>query len=289
MVYWGWLVLRVAARLLPAVVLEPLATVIAGAALLVWPRGRRAMLRNYRRVLPGVSRWAHLRLAWRALANYLRYLVAFARFGDESPARVALLVDDRGNIERLKRYLEQGRGAVLALPHLGNWDVGATALSRAGIPLMVVGERFGDERVDREVFGRRAKFGLEVVTLGSAMPSIARRLKGGGVVALLVDRPLRAGGVTVDVFGHRTRIPEGAARLALLTGAKVIPVASPMLSGGRVRIDADFGVECPSAGSETERVEALSQAMMRAIERFIRAYPDQWYMFREFWPETGAR
>jgi lauroyl/myristoyl acyltransferase len=283
--YWGWLLLRAAARVLPTGVADLLARPIAAAVLLAWPRGRRAMLRNYRHVLPGASRWKRTSLAWRAMANYLRYLVAFARVGDEPTSCLALRTDDGGAIERLKRHLESGRGAVLALPHLGNWDTGAAALSAAGVPLMVVGERFGDTRVDREVFRRRARLGIEVLPLRTALPSVARRLKAGGVVALLVDRPLRDDGVEVEFFGAPVRIPEGAARLALRTGAKVVPVAVPMLRGGRVRILADFGIENPGDRDDAAAVTALSQAMMRSLEGFIRQFPDQWYMFRDFWAE----
>ncbi|MCS7295020.1 MAG: acyltransferase, partial [Dehalococcoidia bacterium] len=83
-------------------------------------------------------------------------------------------------------------------------------------------------------------------------------------------------------------IPEGAARLALKTGAKIVPVAAPTLPGGRVRILADFGLEPPAASDEETAVVALSQAMMRSIEGFIRQYPEQWYMFRDFWPEGAT-
>ncbi len=289
MIYWGWLLLRAAARVLPSGVAELLARPTAAAVLLAWPRGRRAMLRNYARVLPNASRWRRTKLAWRAMTNYLRYLVEFARMGDEPADRLALRADDGGAIERLKRHLESGRGAVLALPHLGNWDLGAAALSAAGVPLMVVGERFGDERVDRAVFRRRARLGIEVLPLRGSMPSVARRLKAGGVVALLVDRPLREGGVEVEFFGARARVPEGAARLALRTGAKVVPAAVPMLSRGRVGILADFGLETPANRDDPAGVAALSQAIMRSLEGFIRRYPDQWYMFRDFWPEEQPR
>jgi len=286
--YWGWLLLRLTASVLPPAVVNAMAPAVAAAVLLAWPRGRRAMLRNYGRVLPQASRWTRFRTAWRAMANYLRYLVAFARFGSEPADRLALRVDDGGAIERLKRHLETGRGAVLALPHLGNWDLGAAALCAAGVPLAVVGERFGDPRVDREVFRRRERLGVEVLPLSAAMPSVVRRLRAGGVVALLVDRPLREGGVAVEFFGARARIPEGAARLALKTGAKIVPVAAPTLPGGRVRILADFGLEPPAASDEETAVVALSQAMVRSIEGFIRQYPEQWYMFRDFWPEGAT-
>ena len=278
MQYLAWRLTTSAAERLPPRLSYGLAALAGTAAFYLWRRGRKASERNFRRVLPAAPAREVRRVARRSFVNYCQYLAEFARL-PSLPAgeRREALSDD----EPLRRLLESPRpnGVVIVLPHLGNWDLGAAAVAARGLPLTVVGERFGDPRLDRLVFGQREELGVRVVPLGSPAPSLLRTLRGGGAVALLIDRPLREGGVPVTFFGAEARVPDGPARLALRSGATVVAAAAPRIGPGRVRLLAEFDLE-RGAGSPEE----LTQRMMEACERFVSAYPDQWYMFRDFWP-----
>lgn len=280
MQYLAWRLTTAAAERLPPRVSNALAAGAGITAYYAWRKGRRAAERNFRRVLGADSARARdaQRLARRSFVHYCQYLAEFARLPSLSAAeRRAALVDE----EPLQRLLEtpRPRGVVIALPHLGNWDLAAAAVAARGLSLAVVGERFGDARLDRLVFGQRERLGIRVVPLGTPAPSLLRTLRDGGAVALLIDRPLRRGGAPVRFFGAETRVPDGPARLALRTGAAVVAAAAPRVGPGRVRLLAEFGLE-QEAGSPA----SLTQRIMDACERFVSAYPDQWYMFRDFWP-----
>ena len=105
-------------------------------------------------------------------------------------------------------------------------------------------------------------------------------------LAILIDTPVDSGGVEVNFFGERTMVPAGPARIALRTGARVIPVALPRASGTSDQLIAmaDFDVRVTRTGDDERDVQALTQRIFAAHERFIRAYPDQWYIFRRMWP-----
>jgi KDO2-lipid IV(A) lauroyltransferase len=94
----------------------------------------------------------------------------------------------------------------------------------------------------------------------------------------------------VDFFGAPVEVPAGPARLALATGATVIPAAFPRIDrrSNAISVMAEFIVPGEVTEGEPEPVVALTQAIMRAHERFIHAYPEQWYMFREMWPRGVA-
>jgi lauroyl/myristoyl acyltransferase len=85
-------------------------------------------------------------------------------------------------------------------------------------------------------------------------------------------------------------VPAGPARLALRTGAAVVPAAFARARPRQPEVVTltDFDVQYNRTGDEAQDVTNLTQRIMWAQERFIRRYPDQWYMFREMWPQPGA-
>lgn len=290
--YRGWQLASAVLSRLPLRVSYALAAAIGNATYYWWPRGRRAMHANFRRVLPEADRRAVQRIARLSLVNYCRYLVDFIRSPAMTPAGLIAAVHEEGEFAALDAALAEGHGAVVVCMHFGNWDFGAGATAARGYPLTVVAETFADARLDRLVVGARERLGMKVARMEHAGPSLLRALKAGGVLALLVDRPLPDNGVPVTFFGRTVHLPAGPARLALRSGARVIPTAFVRLAPHRpdVRVFCDFSITNPATGDRDADVQALTQAVVTAHERFIRRDPAQWYMFRTMWPASpGAR
>ena len=260
------------------------AGLVGGAWYYLWPEGRRVMARNYERVLPQATAAERRRVARRSVANYFRYVLEFAGTGRLSPAqRLAVAVEAPGFAD-LERALERGKGALVAPMHFGNWDLGAISATARGYPLTVVGETFEDPRLDALIVGGREALGVRLVKMERAGPSLLRALRRNEMVAILIDRPLRAGGVRVRFFGEEVEVPEGPARLALRTGATAAAVAFPRRGDGRIDVFARFAFDFEPSGDAERDVRDLTQAIMSAHEEYVRRWPEQWYMFREFWP-----
>jgi lauroyl/myristoyl acyltransferase len=96
--------------------------------------------------------------------------------------------------------------------------------------------------------------------------------------------------VKVRFFGEELEVPAGPARLALLTGASVVPTAFVRLDPKRqeVRTLADFSIDYLPSGNAADDVRNLTQAIMDIHEGYIRRYPEQWYQFREMWAGRSA-
>jgi KDO2-lipid IV(A) lauroyltransferase len=277
-------------RRLPLRASYAIAVAAGWAGYYLWPRGRRAMHRNYRRVLPTATPGEIRRVSRQSLVNYCKYLADFVRFPSRSTAEIVAAVESGDAFEQLDLALAAGNGAVVVCMHFGNWDLGAGATAGRGYPVTVVAETFSDPRLDRMVVGARERLGMQVVKIEKTSPSLLRVLKRNEVLALLVDRPVPGEGVQVSFFGAPVEVPVGPARLALRTGAKVVPVAFERVSawGQDVRATADFSIELPSTGDTERDIQVLTQAIVDAHARFIRRRPDQWYMFREMWPRRRA-
>lgn len=244
------------------------------------------MRENFARVLGTRDRAAVDRAGRASLAGYLRYVVDFMslqRNGWQPPR----LVGEEAFAE-LDRLLARGKGAVVVCMHYGNWDAGAAAAAARGYPVAVVAESLGDPRLDEEVLGTREQLGMQVIRLERAGPSMVRALRRNGLLALLIDRPVPGEGVAVEFFGEEVQVPAGPARLALATGAALVPVAFRRLDGegDAFAIEGDFSI-VPCENGSDGCVRELTQRVMRAHERFIRAEPTQWYMFRELWTRRG--
>jgi lauroyl/myristoyl acyltransferase len=282
--YLTWRLMSALLRRLPLRVAYAVAALCGSMAFFLVPRLRKTTTRNFQRVLPAASGDTVRATARASVVNYCRYLVDFARASGRQPRLPAC---EAGDAFARLRCLTATRGAVIVPMHFGNWDAGAAAATKAGFPLTAVADRFNDPRLDREVFGARERLGMRIVPIDSAGPAIVRPLRKGGLLALLIDKPTPGDGVAVPFFGADTHVPSGPARLALLTGAAIVPVAFPRLAGrsDRIGVLADFGIDtCPTGDPEAD-VYRITAAVMAAHERYLRSYPDQWYMFREMWPD----
>ncbi len=290
MQYWLWRIVTALVAPLPARAGYAIAVVAGTVWYYAWPRGRRSMYRNYGRVLGDASSVEIRRMAKRSLINYCRYLADFVRFPSLSRGEIVELVTGRESFAALDDALGHGKGAIIVCTHFGNWDIGAGAAAARGYPVTVVAETFSDPRLDRMVLDSRERLGMHVIKMEKAGPSMLRVLKQNGLLALLIDRPVPGQGVRVKFFGEDVEVPAGPARLALRSGAAVVPAAFARVRANAIAVETltDFSVTWEASGDEDEDVRRITQSIMTAHEGFIRRYPEQWYMFRELWPRDGA-
>ena len=236
---------------------------------------RRASLDNYAAVLgadrddPRVAR-----VARRAFQNYGRMLMDFLLLGSLSKEELGSRMSHDGR-EHLDEALGRGRGVIMAVPHMGSWDMAGSYAASLGYRVWAVAEKFPGSLNDA-VVSTRQRFGLNVIALGrSAVRAITDALGGNGVVALVCD--LEQGpGVPVRFFGRRAIVPGGPAAIALTTGAAVITAAPYASSPGHYHVHLDPPLSWPA----TETKEGLMQRVIARFEEFIRERPDQWYAFR---------
>jgi lauroyl/myristoyl acyltransferase len=236
---------------------------------------RRAALDNYAAALgrertdPEVAR-----VARRAFQNYGRMLMDFVLMGSLTPEQLIERVTLEGR-DHLDAALERGRGAIMAVPHMGSWDLAGSYAGAVGYKISAVTERFPGSLNDAVVQARR-RFGMNVIMLGrSAVRALTEALRDNHIVALLCD--LEQGpGLDVRFFGRRAIVPGGPAALALKTGAALMPANQYTTSPGRLRIHLDSALSL----SEGETKEHVMQRVIDRFEDFIRERPEQWYAFR---------
>ena len=199
---------------------------------------RRAALDNYAAALGRDRSDADVaRVARRAFQNYGRVLMDFVLMGSLTREEV-LERNSADGREHLDAALATGKGAIMAVPHMGSWDMAGSYAAALGDPIAAVAERFPGSLYEAVVRTRK-KFGLEVIMLGrSAVRAITEALRTNHIVALLCD--LEQGpGVEVSFFGRRALVPGGPAAIALKTGAALMPACQYAVGAGRYRVHLD--------------------------------------------------
>ncbi|MFD9435849.1 phosphatidylinositol mannoside acyltransferase [Streptomyces sp. NPDC060002] len=255
---------------------------------LAWKRrgkGVRRLESNYARVLPDASPERLAELSRAGMRSYLRYWMESFRLPAWSAERVGKAFEAE-DLHHLTDGIASGRGVILALPHMANWDLaGAWLTTELRTPFTTVAERLKPETLYDRFVAYREGLGMEVLphSGGTAFGILARRLRDGGLVCLVAERDLSASGVEVDFFGDTATMPAGPALLAQQTGALLLPVTlwyddSPVMRG---RVHPP--VEVPESGTRADKTSVMTQSLADAFATGIADHPEDWHMLQRLW------
>lgn len=254
----------------------------------VSPHRRAVVAGNLRHVVgPAASDAELARIVRRGFSSYGRYWTESAILVARNRALFAAATDMVGRAH-LDEAIARGDGVILALPHIGSWDVGGAYLVEQGIPLTGVAEVAEPLELFAWFVARRAALGLTALPLGSgAAAQLLREIHRGGVVALLADRDILGDGVEVELFGARARLPRGPALLALRSGAPLLPCAVYQLPHGRYQMVVRPAISASRKGRLRDDVAALTQVVAHELEELIRPAPEQWHVFQPNWTRSS--
>ena len=275
-------VLGAALRVVPAPVLR---AAVDGVSLAAWALAsgrRRATAANYAALFPSPPQAPKVRrLVRQAFKQYGRMSLEFFTLTQIADADLLASTQVSGQ-QYLDEALARGHGAILVSPHLGNWDLAARVCLALGYPLTAVVEDDWSAEFAGQV---RQRNGLRVVARARSLRPIRRALARNEPVALLCD-VVPPGGHAVEVCfaGQRAYLPAGPARLALASGAPLLPFAVLTPAGGQRSASGDPLIYPPAshghASSQQEQVRQMTQELACRFERLIKEHPEQWYAFR---------
>ena len=268
---------------------RPVATgvaALAGVTLAeLWRSRRPVVRRNLRRVLgPEVGEATLDKVVARAFDSYARYWVESATLGGLRNDEVDAAFSIEG-FEALRLEVARGQGALVALPHVGSWEVGGRWLAQQGYPMTTVGELLEPPELFEWFTSKRASLGLTVLPPGpKTTVRLLDTLRDGGVVGLLADRDVVGSGVSAEFFGEVTTLPGGPALLALRSGAPIFTCAIYQEGGGRYHAIMNPPISPDRSGRLREDVMRLTATVTAELEGLIRRAPEQWHLFQPNWP-----
>jgi len=244
-------------------------------------KGVQRLRSNLSRTQPGMTALDLDLLVIEAMRSYMRYWCDTFRFPDWSKERILGTVTFNDE-SILMDAVAAGKGAIVTLPHCGNYDHAAAYFCARGAKIVTVAEHLKPEKLFKKFMQYRSDFGMESLPLdGRVIPTLMQRIRSGCVIALAADRDLSRSGIDVTFFGGPARMPAGPALLAIRTGA---PLISAYVSYTPTGIHIDFTrIELPNKASETEQVAALVQKSADLFAEGIAKYPQDWHMMQRIW------
>jgi lauroyl/myristoyl acyltransferase len=278
----GWRILR----LLPERTAQALFARVADAVHRRGGAGVRRLRDNLAVVRPDLDAPALDELTHAAVRSYLRYWCETFQMPswpvDEVVSRLHPVRE-----HLVRDAYAQGRGVVVPIPHMANWDWAGAWACGTGMPLMTVAERVRPERLYDAFVAHRARMGMQVLPLTGGepvLPALVSWVRSGGLVCLLGDRDLTGAGLEVELCGHRVRMPGGPALLARRTGAPLVPV-TPHYEGADMVLT--FHPPVPHAPGRAGLV-AMTQGIADAFSTALREHPQDWHMMQPFFADDPA-
>jgi KDO2-lipid IV(A) lauroyltransferase len=249
-------------------------------------RPRRVALRNLAIAFPDKDDSERTEILRRSLRNLGR-MVAEVCHLDELTAdsvRRYVRIPDWDAWQRAVESTRE-RGAVILTGHVGNWELLAYAHGLLGAPVTLVHRPIRNAAIDEFIVRLRARAGTRSIGKHAAAKAALRALRNREMVAIPADQnQSRRSGVFVSFFGLPASTTAGPARLAMMTGAPIIPVF--LLREGETeihRLEVQSPIELAGGADRDADVVENTQRCTSVIEDVVRRHPDQWVWFHKRW------
>jgi KDO2-lipid IV(A) lauroyltransferase len=252
-------------------------------------RLRRVGHRNLEMALPALSAPERDRIV-RGVFRHLGWqLVEFCRMTRYTPENTRHWIRTEG----LEHYLAakaRGKGVLVVTGHLGAWELSSFYHSLMGYTMCMVARPLDNRRLDRFVNCIRCLHGNRVLPKDEFARGLLRAMRAGQTVGLLMDTNMTPPqGVFVDFFGMQACTASGVARVALKTGAAVLP-GFMLWEPKEGKYVLHFGAELnfKRSGNFEQEILAATQQCAHLTEDWIRRYPDQWLWIHRRWKTRPA-
>ena len=230
-----------------------------------------------------------LKQVYTGLGRQLADFCQFPKWTQERAKHIAIYE----GFENFNAALQSGKGVLLLTGHFGAWEIGSFVHSLNGYPIKIVVRDLDNARVDALVKRYRTMHGNETVDNREFLRGLLSAMRSNETVGILMDTNITPPqGVFVNFFGIPACTAAGMARVAMKTGATVIP-AYTLWDGilKRYKICFDPPIPTVSTGDVAADVVTNTQKYNDALEAVIRRHPDQWLWVHRRWktrPEGGA-
>lgn len=230
------------------------------------------------------------RIAWLSLRN-----MAFNSVEMMRAPRIDLAWIDRhipafrDHIGAVQALIAQHGGAVIAVPHMGNWDLAGWACHRYGIRMFSIAGKQKNPLVNAWI-NRQRESGMTILERGGGtLKQIIRLLRGGNVLAILPDVRVYTPDLKVPFLGATANVGRGMAMFAITARVPVIPAILRREGWGRHGFDHLPAIFPDPSLNKEEDARRITQAVLASVDAAIRQAPEQWFWYNKRWVLTPVR
>ena len=196
-----------------------------------------------------------------------------------------------------EKHHATGKGAVLATPHMGAWEVAAVTMQRFGMPIFILTGKQKNPLVDAYINQLRSGTGITTIPRASNMlKEVIRRLRQGGFLAFLPDVRAKTESLSIQFLGKQANVPAGMAVFAHQSDVPIIFGIITRVGWSRHRLVISELVYPDRSKPKPAEWTRMTQAIFSRIEVAVREQPEQWFWYNKRWilepleePGTGVR
>jgi KDO2-lipid IV(A) lauroyltransferase len=188
-------------------------------------------------------------------------------------------------LQHLNAAIAKGKGIILFTAHLGNFDTAFQIFGTYHTQMTVVVESIEPPALLEYVSTMRQRFGVNTLPAKSgALKRIMKLLRKGEMLLFALDRDTAGARVQSPFFGQQTSMPAEAVKIAMRTGATIVPVFNSRRPDGSydVFIEPELDIERNGNGSMEHNMARIA----RVLEKYIRRFPDQWVVLEPIWNDN---
>jgi len=226
-----------------------------------------------------------LREAFQSLFFTAAEFVRLPRVIGDIESRIRVVPDDGP----VARALARGKGVIYLVSHIGNWEL----LAHRGLyisqwRLASVARPLRNPLIYGEIERLRCINGAVVLKKKQVIREIIERLRRNWCVAILMDQYAGRKSPFVPFFGRPVSTIPVVARLAVKTGAAVVPVFSVRRRFGLLDLCVCEEVPVSNSGDREADIIENCTRFNRVIEEWVRRYPGHWLWMHRRWRRKKA-
>jgi len=215
--------------------------------------------------------------------SVLRSLYDFYHYLDQPDAVMRMVELDESMKKLLDRNRKPGKGLLMVVPHMTNFDLVGRAVALNGMKLQILSYPRPNSGYQRQNELRKLE-NINITPMSiDAFRQASEFLKAGGAVVTGVDRPLNDGKYRPRFFGRPAALPVGHVRLAIKVKLPVVVISACRMPDGHYRVWAGDPIEMQPSDDLQEEITGNAETILAEVERGIRVAPEQWAMFYPVW------
>ncbi len=199
----------------------------------------------------------------------------------------ALVVHD--GTERLDQALARGKGVIALTGHIGNWELLASYFRFLGYPGSLMGRRIYYEKFNEVLVNLRKKGLVSTIYRDESPRIVLAALKDNHVIGISADQDIDSlEGVFVPFFGKPAWTPTGPAKLALASGAAIVP-AFMIHEDDHYHLYLEDPIIPNCEMNKEDAVNEITAKWSQIVEQYMRRFPDQWVWMHNRWKTQNQK
>lgn len=228
------------------------------------------------------------RIAWISLRNTAFNLVEMLRIKKTDLAFIHKIMPNvKESIGQIKKCMDDAgnnRGVILALPHMGNWDLTGSAVYLTGLPIFSVAGKQHNPLMNKLMNEMRSGHGMAILERRTnTAAQIRTRLRNGEIFAILPDTRCFTPDIMTPFLGGEANLARGMAVFSRAAEVPIIPTIIHRVGWKRFEIKLFDPIYPNMQMDKQEDVVRLTHEVIAIIDKEIQTHPEQWFWYNKRW------